>query len=587
MRDDPYRAGGADESPASLCLFDGLAPFFLDQEPGEINWSKIPFARLERDGELDPARAEAILGEFDQHVATMAGLGYNAVAIDDLAHLVDHDFYPAPLRRKLAGYRVFYHRLFAVARSHGLKLFTITDYMLFNPAIEQHLRESGQTPADLFVATVDAALAAFPELAGIALRIGESDGVDVGGDFTSRLTLRRPAEARALLQRLLPLFERHERTLIWRTWTLGAYQIGDLIWNRRTYDEVFGQTASPRMIVSLKYGPSDFFRYLELNPLFFHGPQRKIVELQCRREYEGMGEYPAFVGWRYADYLAALRAGGSNLVGSYAIQAGGWAPLTRLAFGKNGSLWNELNAYVTVKLVTTEASVAEIVAGFCRWRGIADPDTFLALLALSDQAIEEGLYIREFAARPRYFRRVRVPPLLWVFWTNVTVDGLIATLHRLLVRDKTAAVAEGHGAVAKVRAMIDLAARLGLPEDGLRFQLATFAILALLREGLLGVATPATRAGLAAWLEEYRRLYPWGYRFDYVPPVSAAPVRASRPMDMLIRLLIRQRMDCRRGDRLLLGGLAVRLRAAVVRGARAHLPRFVDKQGMSADTLLR
>jgi tetratricopeptide (TPR) repeat protein len=41
----------------------------------------------------------------------------------------------------------------------------------------------------------------------------------------------------------------------------------------------------------LKYGDADFFRFRALNPLFFRGPQQKLIELQCRREYEGMGEY--------------------------------------------------------------------------------------------------------------------------------------------------------------------------------------------------------------------------------------------------------------------------------------------------------
>jgi hypothetical protein len=147
---------------------------------------------------------------------------------------------------------------------------------------------------------------------------------------------------------LLPVFEARDTVLIVRTWTLGAYPIGDLMWNRRTYDAVFGDVASRYLIVSLKYGDTDFFRYLDVNPLFFHGPQQKIVEFQCRREYEGMGEYPSFVGWLHARYLTALRERSCNLVGMFAIQAGGWAPFRRLAFCGDGSIWNELNTYATV-----------------------------------------------------------------------------------------------------------------------------------------------------------------------------------------------------------------------------------------------
>ena len=57
----------------------------------------------------------------------------------------------------------------------------------------------------------------------------------------------------------------------------------------------------------MKHGESDFFRYLPLNRSFFRVKQRKLLELQARREYEGAGEYPSFIGWdceRFAEELS-------------------------------------------------------------------------------------------------------------------------------------------------------------------------------------------------------------------------------------------------------------------------------------------
>lgn len=570
-------------APEKLCLFDCLAPFFLDHRDDPTNWSKIPFARLERNGLLDDDKADDVLREFRGYIATMASLGYNAVAIDDLAHLVAHRCYAEQLQGKLESYRSFYERIFEIIKAHGLNLFIITDYLFSNSSIERYLAEGGRTNDEFFADTIGSALATFPQIDGVVLRIGESDGVDVQGDFTSRLAIRKPHEARALLRRLLPLMERHDKTLIFRTWTLGAYPVGDLMWNRRTYDAIFDGIDSPNLIVSLKYGDSDFFRYLDINPLFFHGPHQKIVELQCRREYEGMGEYPSFVGWIYAKYLTSLRERQSNLVGIYALQAGGWAPFSRLAYCANGSLWNELNAYATVKLFETGAPVEEIVASFCRWKGIVDCQLFLQLLALSDEAIEEGLYVREFAARTVYFRRVRVPPLIWVFWNNVTTGGIVGKLHRYLVRDKAAAVAEGYRAVETVRAMLRIAQRLGLPESDLQFQLDTFVILAHLREVLLATDTPHTHERLETLIAAYRRTYPDGYRFDYRP---APRDRFERRAALLFGLVIRHDQQYRRGDRLLLNRHVTRLKTFVVRRQQSELPRFVNKQGMSSDVLL-
>ena len=204
---------------------------------------------------------------------------------------------------------------------------------------------------------------------------------------------------------------------------------------------------------------------------------------------------------------------------------------------------------MTVKLWTTGATVEEIVTDFCRWRGIADGDRFLRLLALSESAIEEGFYIREFAARPVYFRRVRVPPLVWVFWNNVTTGGLVGKLYRHLVRDQAAAVAEGHRAVETVRAM-----RVWRARSGCRMRISASSsqpskILAHLREVLLGLETPQTRTRLADLLAAYRRRYPDGYRFDY-PPTAQGQLGPGAAL--LIQLLIRDRMQYRAGDRLLL-----------------------------------
>ena len=143
------------------------------------------------------------------------------------------------------------------------------------------------------------------------------------GTFKSRLVVHTPGQCRRFLKRVLPTFEKYDKTLIVRTWTLGAFPVGDLMWNRKTFDEVFGRIYSDNLIVSHKYGETDFFRYLNMNPLFFDSPVRQIMELQSRREYEGFGEFPSFVGHdyeRYARYLSTCE----NVVGiSVWCQTGG------------------------------------------------------------------------------------------------------------------------------------------------------------------------------------------------------------------------------------------------------------------------
>jgi hypothetical protein len=570
-----------------LRLIDGIAPFFAGLPVADTNWSKAPFARLEREGGLDPARADAVAAAFDRYCAAVAALGYDAVAIDDLAHLVAHPWYPGPLRRLLRGYADLYARLFAAARRHGMAVYALTDYCFFHPAIDARLAETGEAPLDVFAETVDAAFARWPELAGVVVRIGEADGVDVAGEetFASRLVATRPDDARALLRRLLPEFEAAGKTLILRTWTLGAGPVGDLLWNPATYDAVFAGLDSPALVVSIKYGPADFFRFLETNPTLFRGPQRKLVEFQCRREYEGMGEFPSFAGWLYADHLARLRAGGANLAGVYAVQAGGWAPWGKLGFAGDGNVWSELNALAVARLWHGD-DPETAVRRFCAGRGIAAADRFLDLLRLSDRAIEDGLYIREFAAQALWFRRLRLPPLLWVFWRDVSVGGLVALLHRHLVRDKAGAVAEGRRAVDHVEEMLAIAVELGLPFEDLEFQLDSFRLFALLREVLLGVDGPETRRQLDALLPAYRDRYPDGYRVSFGPetdPLNRRPYS----MALLCRLLLRPEAAYRGADRLLLNRHVSRVKARLAARLAGALPGFVGRQGMSPEALLR
>ncbi len=567
-------------------LTDCLAPFFAGLTPTvveTVNWSKAPFTAIEN-GRLGDADWESqFIAEAERYLTAVAKQGYTAVAIDDLAHLVSWPWYSEDLRQTVDAWRRLYRQLFARARERNLGIFVTSDFFFSNPDIDAYLRETDLTAEDFFVATVERALGDFPELEGLVLRIGESDGVDVVGGFVSRLQIRRPAEARRLLSRLLPPFERRGKTLILRTWTLGAYPIGDLIWNPRTWDAVFAGIDSPSLVVSLKYGDADFFRFLPLNPLFFRGPQRKLVELQCRREYEGMGEYPAFVGWQYERYLSELLTDNANLAGVYAINAGGWASFGKLPFCGGGSFWSEVNATVVADLasgLTIEASVRQI----CTAAGIAEVEKFLELLRLSDEAIADGLYIREVAERPLYFRRVRIPPLTWIFWQFVSTGGLVSLVHRCLVRNPHRAVAEGHRAVAAVARMLDLAQQLGLDESPLQFQLDSFRLMALQREVLLGVATDETHRRIDELMPTYTLRYPWGYRFGELPTVDLG---REHPVALLLPMLLRSQASYRWRDRLHLNSLASRLLRVLVRQLSASLPQFAGQQGMQPETLLR
>ncbi|MCR9143173.1 MAG: glycosyl hydrolase family 67 [bacterium] len=612
-----------------LYIIDSIGPFFVRHPREVINWSKAPHNSIEKKGVLPKKRGRRIRDNFESYTARAAAIGYNGVSIDELSRLAMADFYPAKLKRKIRRYRRYYRRLFEIAQAAGLKTYITTDVMFFNRWIEQETGGRRDKIFALLAAMLDELLKEFPQIAGVILRIGESDGVDVRGDFRSRLVIKTPADANELLRRLLPVFERRSRLLIFRTWTVGAYAIGDLMWNRRTYDEVFAGIESSRLIISMKYGESDFFRYLEVNRHFLLDGRPKLIELQSRREYEGFGEYPAFVGHEYAqirDYLESESARG--IVGIQVwCQTGGWSRFRNFTFLKNSSYWNELNTHVTLKLFRDRLSVEGAVASFLREsrneseaaketggksKGVAgrvqgvqqgvDPDRLAAtmrFLELADQVIRELLYDPAFAGRALYMNRARVPPLLHVFWDSVTVNAIFRILHVSFVDPDEAlkSTAAGYAALDKLKRMAKLARKAGVDYEQHRFQTDTFRLLAYGREvlyaGILPESAPRTKDlkdRLKKALKAYRRRYPRAYRFQIDPRLLDAR-QDSRMLNWLLpiflRAILRKNREYRLRDRLLFHPALGWIYGGIIAVLQKSFPGFVNNQGMPLDKLLR
>ncbi len=566
-------------------IVDGLAPFFREVNAPRINWSKIPFAELEADGQPDVGLLGRIEEDFRRFCEQAARFGFNAITLDDLAHLVDDPAHPDGLRRKIAVYQETFGRCFEIAREHGLRVLITTDIMYYRAGeepsrwgrLEQALASLERSLEQLFQR--------FPAVAGIVTRIGETDGLDVRGDFRSHLVIRTPGQARRLLDRLLPVVERHTRWWIFRTWSVGAYRIGDLIWNRNTFAATFKRVRSPRLILSMKYGETDFFRYLPLNRHFFRCHLPCLVELQARREYEGAGEYPAFIGADYERYRNQLREAPHWAGAMIWCQTGGWTRFRRLTFGATSSLWNEINTWVAVRLVRDGVTAAEAVES---WRVANAPQLdgarLLRLLRLSEEVMSELLYIDDFAQQKLFFRRLRVPPLLSVFWDRIVINHAMRQFLRCFVREGESKVLQGQRALEKIAEMKALATGMGLPATDFDFMYDSFALLSLAREYYFREFSPDLVERLTRARAEYRARHAVRYsvHLDFRPvPLTRARLRR------YLRVLLRRQRGYRLFDHIftlrLLGWLYPLLR----RGPQKLLPDFSRQQAMGVDTLFK
>lgn len=571
-----------------LILIDGIGPFFRGNRRRRINWSKIDFADLDAGGCIPEERQRQIENDFRTFTRRAADMGCNAVTLDDLAHLVPHPAYPRTLLNKIEQYRTLYRRLFALAADAGLRVFVTTDLLFFNPAIDA-LTGGKQARIRTFAADMfHRLLEDFPEVAGVIVRIGESDGVDVEGDFQSRLVLRTPQQARRMLKALLPVFEHHRRLLIFRTWTVGVSKLGDLIWNRDTFRSLFDEIHSPALVISMKYGESDFFRYLPLNRLFFESDHRKLIEFQTRREYEGFGRYPSSIARDYERICKQL-VSARNIAGiSIWCQTGGWSGFRDLTLLDPGGIWNEINTELTVRIFRDKLTADQAMQACCKahlgtvhWLPLRD------LLDLSEHVVKNLLYIDDFATRRIFFRRLRLPPLIAVYWNHILISHLIRKVLRCYISASTGRelVRSGRRALHDIRRMKELAAQLGLPTEPFDFQHDTFRIIAAARAYYFLPHPERTLRRLSTLRDLYEARHPEP-RYEVHIDATPFPLRRIH-LRRIINILFRRRHGYRALDRLLALTLYSALQPLIRRVNRRLFPDFAQNQTMGINTLFK
>jgi hypothetical protein len=568
-----------------LCLIDAIGPFFRGHPRRTINWSKIPFEHLHLDGPEREAQWSQIRADLETFASKVKDVGFNAVSLDDVTHLADHEWYEPEIRARIARFREEFTRCFEILQRHGLAIYLTMDFFSSTPAIRAREVDPEGFVRDL----LDRFLAEFPQVAGVIIRIGEADGRDVRDDFRSELRLKKPAQANAFLKRLLPVFEKHGRKLIFHTWTVGAYAIGDLMWHRRTFARVLDGLNSDALIVSMKYGESDFFRFLPLNRNFFRTKVAKIIELQTRREYEGCGEYPSFVGWEYERHLQELRHA-DNVVGCMVwCQTGGWVPFRRLAFIDGSAVWTELNSFVTLRMFKDHVLAADAVADFARRTGCPDDRALLELLRLSDEVIRELLYIEDFARQKLFFRRVRIPPMLQVYWHNIFISHSVRKVLRFFVPDRDGCLRAAKRSLERIEQMKTLAAQAALPVADIDYMHDTFGILAMAREYIFGDEDETLIERIRTAKKAYKAKYPKnGPRYRYRVKLDFKPLLLQpRYLAWGIQLLFRRKRGYRIVDRIVTLHLLAMIYRVIAKRRPRWIPEFARESAMGLDAVFR
>ena len=563
-----------------LYIIDTTSPFFLQHKSKMINWSKVPYYHLEKNGNFHKDIFPELFKNYKKYIKKISNVGFNSISIDDLCHITLFDFYPDALKKKINRYRNRFLKFIKYAKEFNLKTFITTDIMFFNKYIKRFTGKNDGKILFLLNLAIESLFRDFEGVDGVIFRIGESDGVDTEDDFASRIIIKNPEQANNYIKELLPVFERNRKYLIFRTWCLGAYKIGDLIWNESTFKKTFKEIKSPYFIISLKYGEGDFFKYLELNKLFFADDNKKIIELQTRREYEGFGEFPSFVGWDYKEIYDKLKDN-SSVVGMHVwCNTGGWSGFKNYTFLKKASIWNEINTFVTLKIFKDDYSVEDAIKIY--YNKNKEYKLFLRFLMLSEEVIKGLLYDPGFASCPLYFNKVRIPPILHIFWDNITVTDVVIEFYNLFNENKNQSIQCIYNAMLNIKEMKAIGGRLKISYNN-KFYFDTFKLIGLCRLLIYNESREWLIKKIKQKIKKYKKNYKRGFKFH----IHVTKRSKNIIFRNFLKIAVRKDKKYRFVDKILFNYFSSRIILLLYKLVKSNFPNFSDSLSMPVETFLK
>jgi len=433
---------------------------------------------------IDEAALAVAYEDWEEFVRHSIANGYNQVAWPGFIEFAtfegvpDGPVYPAgdPHIARALALREAFGPFWDRAAELGVGIFLRTDMPTLTPELADYFdRRFGgldtENPEfwDVYTTALDEVYAAEPALSGILIRIGEGGNVyqEPGWDYYSEIAVRSVDAVRTMLETFSSQAEATDQEVIFRTWSVGIGDVGDMHTDQASYEAVLGGIDSPALIVSTKYTLGDFYSWLALNDTLEIGDQRRIIEFQSRREFEAFGSFLNDLGPDYQWALQTLLAENPNIEGiwTWTQDGGPWRAGPMSLYLKAG-FWQlyELNTLTAAALARDpQADIGQVTVDWAKEWFSEDPATVTAIakaMALSRDAITQGLYIEPFAELRTVALGLEPPPQMWLFeWDILTGDSATLGVIYEIVGDRLdETVAAGHEAVAKADEMRELVA---------------------------------------------------------------------------------------------------------------------------------
>jgi hypothetical protein len=374
------------------------------------------------------------------YAGRMGGFGYNALTLPFFLELVNFELLGNgfEIYDEASVHRERHNKLgqafgdlMEVASDSGLQTYLLTDMISLTTPLKNYLKErfgsaDVENPElwELYGKAAEEAFSKFPQVDGIMVRIGEAGSIynKPGWDYFSELLVKTPEAVKLMLEAFLSAAEKYDRTIIFRSWSVGVGAIGDMHTNPETYEEVLGDLQSDRLVVSTKYCNGDFYSWLPFNHTLYLGQHRRIVEIQAKREFEGLGVIPNYVAPLHQRALQSFLTKNPHMEGLWVwTQNGGplrAGPLVIYPFHGFNAI-NDANVFAASKLmndpyVKLDSITREWISAYFGNDSLLVAN-MTGFLNRSYEVMKSGFYISEFA---RFYVRalgLEPPPMLWIF----------------------------------------------------------------------------------------------------------------------------------------------------------------------------
>lgn len=206
------------------------------------------------------------------------------------------------------------------------------------------------------------------------------------------------------------------------------------------------------------------------------------------------------------------------------------------------------------------------------------------LLQLSDEVIKQLWYLPEFSQRVLFFRRLRIPPLLWIFWDTIIINMTMRRILRYFVINKQESVDEGFRMLAKIIIMKQYAEELGIDTQDFDFQYATFELLANVRKFMLSDWSSDLLENLNESITKYNRFYLHGFTINNNISSKSS---GKRMMNMLLGVVLRNRPQYRLMEQTIFWLSLALVRPIIRLWGRKRMPKFASERAMGIETLLK